>query len=385
MAIYKLFPSSDASIYSGYPAMNTGLDAILEVSSIYPSNLSPSPRVARSLIKFQQSEIDDVINNKISGSIFSSSLKTYIAKAQGMNLNSTIEAYVVSGSWENGTGQYLDEPQTVNGVGWTYSNFSGSVKWPIAGFGFGVTASFPTGQRGGGNWYTASNNPIASGNKLQEFTQSFGTRSDKDLDINVTTAVKLWNSASANLDSGYITIENNGFLVKWDDSIEFSPSESIQPLMNFYSVDTNTIYPPVLEFGWDDSSYSSTLPLINTPDLFVSLDNNPGTFYSQSINRFRLNVRPDFPARVFQTASRYTTNFRLHPSSSYAIKDLDTNEYVVEFSNFTKISCDNTSSYFDVYMNGLQPERYYEILIKTLVGANTIVKNDQYYFKVING
>ena len=155
--------------------------------------------------------------------------------------------------------------------------------------------------------------------------------------------------------------------------------------MNFYSVDTNTIYPPVLEFGWDDSSYSSTLPLINTPDLFVSLDNNPGTFYSQSINRFRLNVRPDFPARVFQTASRYTTNFRLHPSSSYAIKDLDTNEYVVEFSNFTKISCDNTSSYFDVYMNGLQPERYYEILIKTLVGANTIVKNDQYYFKVING
>ena len=36
-------------------------------------------------------------------------------------------------------------------------------------------------------------------------------------------------------------------------------------------------------------------------------------------------------------------------------------------------------------MNGLQPERYYEILIKTLVGANTIVKNDQYYFKVING
>ena len=98
MAVYKLFPTLDASIYSGYPAMNTGLDAILEVSSAYPSNLSPSPRVARSLVKFQQSEIDSVINNKISGSIFSSSLKTYIAKAQGMNLNSTIEAYVVSGS-----------------------------------------------------------------------------------------------------------------------------------------------------------------------------------------------------------------------------------------------------------------------------------------------
>jgi len=36
-------------------------------------------------------------------------------------------------------------------------------------------------------------------------------------------------------------------------------------------------------------------------------------------------------------------------------------------------------------MNGLEPERYYEILIKTTVEGNTIIKDDQYYFKVING
>ena len=29
MAVYKLFPSQDASIYSAFPAMNTGLDPIL--------------------------------------------------------------------------------------------------------------------------------------------------------------------------------------------------------------------------------------------------------------------------------------------------------------------------------------------------------------------
>ena len=34
MAVYKLFPSQDASIYSAYPAMNTGLDAILDVSNL---------------------------------------------------------------------------------------------------------------------------------------------------------------------------------------------------------------------------------------------------------------------------------------------------------------------------------------------------------------
>ena len=37
MAIYKLFPQQDATIYSSYPLMNAGLDSILEVNNITPS------------------------------------------------------------------------------------------------------------------------------------------------------------------------------------------------------------------------------------------------------------------------------------------------------------------------------------------------------------
>ena len=51
MAVYKLFPSQDAAIYSAYPAMNTGLDPILDVAN-YVTDLNPTSRVARSLIKF---------------------------------------------------------------------------------------------------------------------------------------------------------------------------------------------------------------------------------------------------------------------------------------------------------------------------------------------
>ena len=53
------------------------------------------------------------------------------------------------------------------------------------------------------------------------------------------------------------------------------------------------------------------LNVIATPDLYVALDNNAGVFYSESINDFRLNVRPEFPVRTFQTSSLYTTNFAL--------------------------------------------------------------------------
>ena len=36
-------------------------------------------------------------------------------------------------------------------------------------------------------------------------------------------------------------------------------------------------------------------------------------------------------------------------------------------------------------MNGLEPERYYQILVQTTVDNNTIVMDENYYFKVVNG
>ena len=384
MAVYKLFPIKDATIYSGYPAMNTGLDAMLEVNSEFPITFTPSPRVARSLIEFDQTEINSVFDTKILNSNWSSSLKTSIAVAEGITQTSTVYVYPVSGSWVNGTGQYLDSPQTVNGVSWIFTNDSGSHKWPVDDIRPFVTSSYTSGNSGGGTWLTGSNNVNITS---LVGSQTFSVRSTKDLNIGVTDTIKLWYSSSKNIAPGtYLQFPNDGFILKWDDSIEFTPSRSIQPILKYYSVDTNTIYPPVLELKWDDFSYSTTLTEIATTDLFISVDQNPGIFYSQSFNRFRLNVRPEFPVRTFQTASVYTNNFALPQDSYYAIKDLDTNEFIVDFdSNFTKISCDNNSNYFDIYMNGLQPERYYKILIKTTVNGSVLVKDEDYYFKVVNG
>ncbi len=74
------------------------------------------------------------------------------------------------------------------------------------------------------------------------------------------------------------------------------------------------------------------------------------------------------------------------PTSSYwALKDLKTEEIVVDFdTKNTKVSADPTSNYFDVYMNGLEPERYYQIMIKTIIGAQTLVfENPGNYFKLV--
>ena len=382
MAVYKIFPLQDASIYSFYPTMNTGIDSIIEVGNLNV-NINPVPQVFRYLLEFDQDEINSVIDSRVGGTQFSSSLKCFVANAQGVNFNTNIEVYPISGSWNNGTGTYLDSPFTTNGVSWKNQTFEGGQQWGINGWGTYVTASWSgSNNQGGATWYTGSNDPY---NTNIGAIQSFTLRSQKDLNVPVTDIVKVWYSSSKSI-GGYTNIVNDGFMVKWEEPLEFITASAIQPIMQFYSVDTNTIYPPQLEIKWDDQSFETgSLPPIQTTDMYVALDSNPGIFYSESINRFRLNVRPEFPSRTFQTSSIDTVNHYLPSGSLYSVKDLDTNEVLIEFDNeFTKISCDEQSNYFDIYMNGLQPERYYKILIQTEVSGSTIVKDDNYYFKVIN-
>ena len=384
MAVYKIFPLQDASIYSFYPFMNTGIDAIIEAGNLNV-NINPVPQVFRFLVEVDQNEINSVIDNTIGNVQFSSSLRCYIANAQGVDHDSCLEVYPISGSWRNGTGTYLDVPITTNGCSWVSRTFSGSggEDWDLATSTAYVTASWSgSDNQGGGNWYTGSLDTNAN----IEVSQCFTLRSEKDLNAPVTDIIKTWYSSSKGIAGTYTRIVNDGFIVKWEDTIEFSTSDAIQPIMQFYSVDTNTIYPPQLELKWDDQVFETgNLPAIATTDFYAALDSNPGVFYSESINRFRINVRPDFPTRTFLTSSLDTQNHYLNSSSMNSVKDLDTNETLIDFDpEFTKISCDAQSNYFDIYMNGLQPERYYKILIQTTISGSTIVKDDEYYFKVIN-
>ena len=243
MAVYKLFPSQDASIYSAYPAMNTGLDPILDVNNKV-TDINPIAQVARSLVKFDQSQINDVIDNiaKVTGSwnSFSGSLKLNVSKATNVILESNIEVYPISGSWNNGSGQYLDKPSNTTGVSWVYSDYSGSNKWSTGGWNPLITASFSgSNNAGGGVWYTGSGGYEGIG--PLEFTQSFNLRSDKDLNVNVTDALRVWYSSSMGLNAGKIEIANEGFIVKWETDKEFITSSAVSPQLSYYSVDTNTI------------------------------------------------------------------------------------------------------------------------------------------------
>jgi hypothetical protein len=370
MAIYKIFPIADATIYSAYPSMNTGLDEIVEASTTNEGFSDPNPQTSRFIVKFDQTEINSLLNSRIGTSSWASNLRLFIANAEGLTGTTTIESYPLSGSWNMGTGHYGDSPLTEDGVCWSYRNASGSVAWSTLSFSPYVTGSWSGSSSGGGNWYTGSS---ISGLNVRS-TQSFTYYDDKDINVNVTDTIKAWYSGA---------IVNQGFLVK--QLLEFS--STLNTTLKYFSRDTHTIYPPQLEFKWNDSVYNTgSLTVLNTVPAFVSIDQNPGTFYPNSINIFRVNSRPEYPTRTWQTSSLYTTNNALPEASYYAVKDLDTDEYVIDFdTTYTKLSCDSEGSFFKLYMNGLEPERYYKILIQTTVKGNTIIFDDNYMFKIVNG
>jgi len=341
--------------------------------------------VSRFLIRFEQSDIDYVLDNIVKDKTYDAHLLSYVATAEGVAQSADLEVFPVAKSWINGTGMYGDSPQTQNGVSWTKRSTETTRDgfWETASFGTYITASFYSTEPGGAEWYTGSTDP----NLVLPATQKFDIKTKKDFDVQVTNIVKTWYSQSKGVNP-YTAIENNGFIVKWEDGLEYGYSILSQPDIKFYSTDTYTIYPPVLEIRWDDFDYQTgSLEVIPTSELYMSLDENPGEFYEDSINRFRINCRPKYPVRTYRTGSWYTENYVLPSSSYYAIQDLDTNEYVVDFDNtYTKISADDVSSYFYVYMNGLEPERYYQVLVKTEVDNQVIVYKDRsFQFKVKNG
>ena len=375
MAVYKIFPTQDTTIYSGYPSMNTGLDEILETTTNYKTGQLQQngvyPQATRFLVKFSQTEISDVFSNLIGTSSWDSNLRVFNSYTNGLINTTSLVVNALYQDWSMGSGHFLDSPEVSNGASWVWSDYSGSTKWATSSFDTGTTGSYNTttnpSSQGGGVWYTGS-----------QASQSFDYYSDLDLNVNVTDIVTNWSSSDFN---------NYGFVVRQTESIEFVANTNQQIDFKFFSRDTHTIYPPQLEFKWDDSSYNTgNLSVLSTVPAYVNVQENPGTFYSGSVNTFRVNSRPQYPAAVWQTGSYYTTNYALPEASYWALKDLDTDEYVIDFdSTYTKLSCDSVGSYFTMYMNGLEPERYYKILIKTTIGDNTIVFDDNYFFKVVNG
>jgi hypothetical protein len=369
MAVYKLFPNKDTFIYSEIPIGNAGYDEMLEIGG-YP--ILDIGQTCRTLIQFETQEIQNVINNKAGATPVVAHLNIKLASAYETPTSHSVLAYPMYEYWDGGVGKFADYPFDKSGCSWRYAKANMSGSWTLPhntiGMPANVTGSYSSTYPGGGVWYTGSN-----GINL-EASQSFETNSVLDLDINVTNATLMHYSG---------TIDNNGFILKFNDDVEFNLNSAVRH--KFYSSNTNTIYPPTLDIKWDDSIYlTGSLNLLTTDIAEIDITNNKGEYPNFGKQRFRLLARPKYPVRTFTTGSIYKQNYALPSGSYWGLRDEFTQEMVIPFDeNYTKISCDSTGPYFDIYMDGVQPERYYRILVKTDIDGTTAVINRDNTFKVV--
>jgi|TARA_B110000858_G_C17803537_1_gene476567 hypothetical protein len=329
---YFVTSSKDSTIYLQQPGQNTGLDEILEISKIYYGNLKD---ISRSLIKFDTTPLSQSI---ASGEVTMSSAELILRECESSEIASeyTIYAYPVSQSWDVGIGTRFDKI-TTDGVTWNTRKTS--TNWLIGSASLESSGSY-NGK--GGMWYTASNS-----------SQVFSYDSS-DITMNVLAPITDWISGS---------IPNEGFILKHDSSKENDTIDYGQ--LKFFSKETNTIYQPKVRIGWDDSLFvTGSLTALTADDVHVTFKRLKTRYKVGSKPEIRVFGREKYPLKTYANEYSYTDVYYLPTSSYYQIKDIITDEVIVPFGDYTKLSCDSNGNYFKLNLTNWEYNRDYYIEIK---------------------
>jgi hypothetical protein len=348
---YIFYPKQDATIYEKNSTLNSGLDQILEVGI-------NDNYINRSLIEFDTNLINEYINDNNIYEYYSN-LKLYTVEARNIPLDFNLEFYPITGSWDNGTGKQQHQPQTNNGVSWSKRKVN--TEWDLINLDNTKTGSYNI-NIGGGNW-----------NNNYKLTQSFNYIT-KDVNLNIKPFLDLWLSGS---------IDNNGIIIKLPNEIE--QLNNINTNINFFALETNTIFQPKLIFGYDDSIYitgsSLLIPNINEMSIHPKLNQT----YNSNLDKIKIDihVREKFPKPKFTTTSSYLINYRLPETSYYSIIDDMSENVIIDFSPYTKISHLSGSNFINININSLLKRRQYRLKFKVIdINNNEVIIDYKYPFFV---
>jgi len=359
--IKTIFPSKDATLYQASESVNTGYDEILEVSKHISSSFG-SLAVTRPVLQFDLSTISASLSAQ---SIHTGSdvgnlkyfLKVFASEEVDVPAEYKLSIHTISENWEMGSGRSTHNPITTNGVGWKYrKGETAAITWSTPG---GVYSTNVTG--------------IAE--------QSFANVS-VDIEIDVTHIVDSWNNG---------THVNNGLLLKRSGSQESDSTE--YGSLYYYSKNTHTIYSPRIEARYDDASHTMSGVSGSEATLSDEINIEPRlqpTYKQGTVERIFVDVHKKFGARSQAGVVGFPHTHYLPPSSSYAVIDNATGEYVYKHDQVaTYVGRTGTAqNYFDFDTAGLFPDRYYGIEIKVnhYDGTNVIATRyyqPSVYFKVV--
>ena len=387
-----IYPTQSCTLYSNYDVLNTGADEILEVASEFtPTN---GPMISRSLLLFSNERIlsDFKTTNR-----YILNLKT----VQNVELESNVELeiYPISEKWDAGKGRFSDTELLYPGASWLYKTENKDT-W--------TTTTPREYDSGGGSWYDKFYDNELDEESMLDFKFKFGT-STSDVKVDITQLVSFWNMSA---------IDNNGIVLKFKDDTSKRCGNA-----KFFSANTNTIYRPYIEVGEYDykfepyvittttkptselldsgsldsgsldsgsldsgsldsgsldsgsleesvnettqtKSLESGLVELKQKDLHIFIENIKESYPKDGVEKMSVGVREINPKKTFSNRMRYTSRNVTSLNMFFSVLDAETEEVVIDFSEFTKISCDTTGHYFNFEFGCLARGRLYKFILK---------------------
>lgn len=341
-----LTASKDTTLYQALSSTNAGLDEILDIGKVLDDSTVPDTDAyvsasARTLIHFN---VPDVGTTSPSASYY---LNLRLANAEKLKRNQTLLVYLVSSSWDEGSGYLVQQPNNVSdGATWV----SGSVDTAWASV--------------GGDFLTSNTSQSIT---LSQFPL-------EDLRIDVTSILQPIVSES---------LQNTfyGFALQFPVADELDDTN--EGILKVFSTQTHTVHQPTLEVAWDDQIFS-TGSLLPIPSLNVRIapSNIRDTYTKGDVDRIQLVVRDQFPLKSFDSILRYKNKYYLPQTSYYSIVDTQSNTTIVPFDDFSKISTDVEGSYVVLDTSPLYRGRYYTLKLKVANGAYSRVVETETTFRI---
>ena len=352
---YFLTASKDASVYLQQPDQNCGLDEVLEVSKVYYGNIKD---VSRALLKFDLQGISESISN---GDVVLSEATLILRETESeeLPLEFTLEAYPISQSWEMGKGTRFDDI-TTGGVTWNNREGDSILRWLQAGEFSEVSTGSYEG-KGGTFYYDVY------------ATQDFEYQS-KDVHMDVKDIVEDWISGS---------IVNDGIILKLPFELENDTND--YGILRFFSKETNTIHQPKLRIGWDDTSFATgSLTELTSEEIKVGIRNFKKEYKVNTTPKLRVVGRDLYPIKTFSATAQYGISKFLPTTSYYQILDYHSNDVIVPYSEYTKLSCDSDGNYFNLNLTNWEVDRVYKIEFKVVIDGAPQFFDEDYTFSVVS-
>lgn len=362
-----------------------------------------NPELSRTVVQFDITNISSSIaRNQLSSSNVKFTLNLTACGQRNLPLNYTLFAYPISQSWNNGDGRWADGGSSM-GASWDFRNYSGSGQWvkPMTSSYQQVdylrTASYSSSafQNGGGTWYYSVPNSyqnkrhwICSSSFFRPLrgtslicSQSYTLGQQGDITMDVSRIVRSWLCGC---------IPNNGIILATSLETTVPPVDRTNGLLQYFSKETNTIYSPYIDVAWDDTKFDkgSLAPVTGSVENLVTLQQLKDVYKAGSLPKVFVFARDKYQLKQFAKAPQQPSMItpKYLPTSSYfMIKDAESEEVLIDFDQYSKLSCDpKQGNYFKFDTTGLPQERYFKIFIKAQYQDGTVdITDTAKVFKII--